>query len=50
MWRAIEDAAIFDEDENDKDDNSEDDSISEIWRDAASVLRTHAGDKWREDL
>ena len=33
MWRAIEDAAIFDEDEDDKDDNCEDDSISEIRRD-----------------
>ena len=43
MWRAIEDAAIFDEDEDDKDDNSEDDLIS-------SALRTRAGNKWREDL
>ena len=34
MWIAIEDTAIFDEDEDNKDDNSEDDSISEIRRDA----------------
>ena len=53
MWRAIEDAAIFDEDEDDKDDNSEDDSISwHPWmhRLAASALRTRAGDKWWEDM
>ena len=39
MWRAIEDAAIFDEDEDDKDDNSEDNSISEIRRDAGGKTK-----------
>ena len=40
MWREIEDAAIFDEDEDDKDDNSEDNSISEIRRDAGEKPRS----------
>ena len=39
MWRAIEDTAIFDEDEDEKDDNSEDDSISEIRRDAGGKTK-----------
>ena len=39
MWRAIEDAAIFDEDEDGKDDNSEDDSISKIRRDAGGKTK-----------
>ena len=39
ICRAIEDAAIFDEDEDDKDDNSEDDSISEIRRDAGGKTK-----------
>ena len=39
MWRTIEDAAIFDEDEDDKDDNSEEDSISEIRHDAGGKTK-----------
>ena len=39
IWRAIEDAAIFDEDEDDKDDNSEDNLISEIRRDAGGKTK-----------
>ena len=39
MWRAIEDTAIFDEDEDNKDDNSEDNSISEIRRDAGGKTK-----------